>query len=360
MATAKKLPSGSWRCLVYSHTEKVIQPDGTKKDKRIYKSFTCDDSSSKGKRLCEAEATAWAVEKEEKSKHPSLTLDEAMSEYIKSREKVCSPRTIMDYECTKRNYFKDLMYLDIDKITQAQIQKAINKEAAKLSPKSVQNIHGLLSAVMKVYRPEFNLTTTLPKQVQKDIYVPTDAEIARLTQITAGTDMELPILLAAFGPMRRGEISALNSKNISGNIVCVKENMVLNKNREWIIKIPKSQNGFRTIVFPEFVAEKFENKKGLVVKLNPNQITNEFRKILKREGIPHFKFHSLRHYSASIQHALGIPDAYIVERGGWDPRTLNKVYKHTLDDKVKQMNDIANKHFEELYNTKCNTQQKNP
>ena len=24
MSTAKKLPSGSWRCLAYSHTEKVI------------------------------------------------------------------------------------------------------------------------------------------------------------------------------------------------------------------------------------------------------------------------------------------------------------------------------------------------
>ena len=32
MAKAKKLASGSWRCLVYSHTD----PDG----KRRYKSFT--------------------------------------------------------------------------------------------------------------------------------------------------------------------------------------------------------------------------------------------------------------------------------------------------------------------------------
>ena len=43
MATAKKLPSGSWRCQVFSHFEEQIQPDGTVKKKRIYKSFTCDD-----------------------------------------------------------------------------------------------------------------------------------------------------------------------------------------------------------------------------------------------------------------------------------------------------------------------------
>ena len=32
MATAKKLPSGSWRVRVYSHTEEITLPDGTKKE----------------------------------------------------------------------------------------------------------------------------------------------------------------------------------------------------------------------------------------------------------------------------------------------------------------------------------------
>lgn len=64
MATAKKLPSGSWRCQVFSHFEEQLQPDESVKKKRIYKSFTCDDSSAKGKRKCEAEAAAWAANKE--------------------------------------------------------------------------------------------------------------------------------------------------------------------------------------------------------------------------------------------------------------------------------------------------------
>ena len=39
MPTAKKLPSGSWRCLVYSHTEEIKNPDGSIKKKRIYESL---------------------------------------------------------------------------------------------------------------------------------------------------------------------------------------------------------------------------------------------------------------------------------------------------------------------------------
>ena len=74
MATAKKLPSGSWRCQVFSHFEEQIQPDGTVKKKRIYKSFTCDDPSTRGKRKCEAEAAAWAADKEQSSGMQWITI----------------------------------------------------------------------------------------------------------------------------------------------------------------------------------------------------------------------------------------------------------------------------------------------
>lgn len=56
MAKAKKLPSGSWRVLVFDHYEPVLNPDGTPvmqngkpKQKRIYQSFTDDDPSTKGR-----------------------------------------------------------------------------------------------------------------------------------------------------------------------------------------------------------------------------------------------------------------------------------------------------------------------
>ncbi|MCB7523198.1 tyrosine-type recombinase/integrase [[Clostridium] hylemonae] len=59
--------------------------------------------------------------------------------------------------------------------------------------------------------------------------------------------------------------------------------------------------------------------------------------MFKQAGLNHFRFHDLRHYSASIQHALGIPDAYIMERGGWETDgTLKSIYRHTLKDKKKK------------------------
>lgn len=94
---------------------------------------------------------------------------------------------------------------------------------------------------------------------------------------------------------------------------------------------------------------------GSITKLCPSKITNRFVAIVKRADLPHFRFHDLRHYSASIQHALGIPDNYIMQRGGWgNDGVLKAVYRHTMKDKVSEMNQIANNHFTELCNTCCN------
>ena len=89
MAKAKKLPSGSWRCQVYSHTVEISTEDGTVKKKHIYESFTCDDPTPKGKRLREKMAAEWAEKKEALiGEEKNMTFGEALDKYIASRENV--------------------------------------------------------------------------------------------------------------------------------------------------------------------------------------------------------------------------------------------------------------------------------
>ena len=226
MATAKKLASGSWRCQVYSHTEELIQPDGTKKQKRIYKSFTCSTPGPKGKRECEKMAAEWAAEKERHTKTADMLLSEAYDKYISLRSAVISPATLREYKRSAKKDLQGLMSCNISKLTQEMIQSAINEEALSHSPKSVRNMHGLLSAVLGVYRPDFTLRTDLPNKIRPSIYVPTDKEVEALIKRVSGTQMEIPVLLAAFGPMRRSEICALTSEQINGNIVhemCIRD-----------------------------------------------------------------------------------------------------------------------------------------
>ena len=335
MAKAKKLPSGQWRTLVYSHTD----PDG----KRHYESFT-----AASRKESEYQAAEYALKKKGKS-ISKLTFGQALDKYIENRSSVLSPRTIMDYKRIRKKEIQKLMNVCISDITQDMIQAIINQDAKIHSPKTVRNTHGLISAVLKQERPDFALNTVLPKKVRPNLYVPSDEEIRKLMAYVKGTEMELPILLAAFGPMRRGEICALYSKNINGNIVHVEDNMVLDTNRNWIIKRPKSYAGDRYIEYPRFVAEKWKGISGRIITLNPNEITDRFGEILKKADLPHFRFHDLRHYSASIQHAIGIPDAYIMQRGGWgSDGVLKAVYRHAMSDKESEMNQKANDHFSGL------------
>ncbi len=66
--------------------------------------------------------------------------------------------------------------------------------------------------------------------------------------------------------------------------------------------------------------------------------------------------HDTRHYSASVQHAMGIPDAYVMGRGGWgNDAVLKNVYQHTMEKQKKRMADKATSYFSSLCNMKYNT-----
>ena len=209
---------------------------------------------------------------------------------------------------------------------------------------------GLIAAVLKEFRPELRLNTNLPEKTRPDKYIPSTEDIQKVLALVQNTDLELPVMLAAFGPMRRGEISALRMEHISDARVHVCENMIKKHGEGWIIKTPKTLAGTRYIDFPEFVAEKWKDKKaGHITDLNPDQLTHYFGRLLIANGFvderggPLFSMHSLRHFGASYLHSLGIPNQYIMARGGWDNEAvLNQVYRHVLEQEEKKNMDKAN------------------
>ena len=48
-------------------------------------------------------------------------------------------------------------------------------------------------------------------------------------------------------------------------------------------------------------------------------------------------------------HAIGIPDVYIMERGGWSSdRTLKTIYRNSLTDYQRKYTDMTNEYFSKL------------
>ena len=339
MANAKKLPSGNWRVRVYIGKGK----DG--KDK--YKSFTAAT-----KKQAEYLAAEYLAHNSAKSSIEDRTLADAYSRYIEIKSNTLSPTTVREYMHSANRDFQELMPLKLSKITQETVQSAVNVMSATHSPKSVRNAHGLLSAVLRMFAPDIHLNTRLPQSTKAEIYVPTEDNIEKLIQSIDGTEMLKAVLLAAFGSLRRSEVCALTMDDIHGDIVTVNKAMVWAKSREWVLKPPKSKAGYREITMPQFVIEKLIPTDGQnrIVNLVPTTVTNFFRRDLKRAGLPHFRFHDLRHYQASILHAMGVPDKYIMERGGWKTdSTLKNIYQHTMSDKRREIEQEIIRKFEESH-----------
>ena len=342
--TATKLPSGKWRVLIYV---------GTKENgKRKYESIM-------GETEAEALHNAEIFKRTRRkgcSKDNSMTLREAFVNYANDKEAVLSPTTIKEYKRMSKQCLTDIMDIKLSQLTQQQIQKAINEEAKTHSPKTVRNINGNLSAVLSYYVPEFKATLriTLPQKTKYRAYKPTNDDVMKILEVTKGCEMEKAIMLAAFGSLRRGEIMALELGDIQGNIITISKSKARTEKGEWIEKAPKTTGSERQITLPDFVIETL--KRGVVVPsdkiigLSPNSITNNFHRITKKAGVHPFRFHDLRHYQASILHSIGIPDKYIMARGGWETNdTLKNIYQGTMEDKRMETEKTICDYFTNIY-----------
>lgn len=334
MATAKKLPSGNYRVRVHIGNGK-------------YKSFTAERKAD-----AEYAANLYLQTYKDKRSPTKITVGEAIDQYIDSKSNILSPSTIREYRRMRSHYLKDIIDKPVFRLSNQDVQSAINTEAQTHAYKTVRNIYGLLSAALK---GKIDLTVALPQKEKPKITIPTEQEIRQLLQYAADKEIELPIMFSACLGLRRGEISPLDYSDIDfqRKTVTVSKSMVLNSEGEWVVKTPKSYSDNRTLKLFDFILEKIQSRKdaGLpLVTLTPNQISDEFTYALERLRLPHFRFHDLRHYNASVMLSLNIPDKYAMERMGHATNNMLKmVYQHTMQEKEDSVDASLNQYFSTMY-----------
>ena len=75
-------------------------------------------------------------------------------------------------------------------------------------------------------------------------------------------------------------------------------------------------------------------------------LSNRFRRAVAAAGLPPIRFHDLRHYSASILHAIGVPDQYILARGGWaSDYVMKSVYRNSISEEARKQDARIAAHF---------------
>ena len=367
MAKAKKLPSGSWRCLAYSHTERILdEKTGKWKDKRIYESFTSDDPSPRGKKEAEYAAAEFQLNKKAataKKQHANRNkkLTEAIDEYIESRVPLKrSPTTIQDYRCIQRNGFQDLMDTPLKDIDEDIMQEAINVEARRksnkrsktpqpISAKRLKNEWILISAVLHKYCKDFDFSEIeLPQVTPRVVELP---PAQKVLDIIRGTDIELPVLLAAWLSFSMSEVRGLTkSKSIRGNCIMIRE-VVVDVDGQPIRKdIGKNPTRNRRHRIPPYIMSLIDQVDGdALVPISGKALYHRWIKLQDDNGMDHITFHDLRHLNASIMALLRVPDKYAEERGGWDnDKVMKKVYMQTFSEERERFDNLIDGYFDEL------------
>lgn len=334
MATLTKLPSGKWRARAYD------------KQAKTQKSFTANT-----RKQAELLALEWLNGKEAETQTTD-TIGEYIDRYIQSKTNILSPSSIESYWKIKRNLLTTLCDLTPSELTQEVVQKHFNELSLNRAPKTVRNAHAFLVGVLNVYCPDIHLRTALPKLQKQIKQLPSVQDI--LSVIT-GTEIELPCLMALWLGMRMSEIRGTRFEDITDGVLTIK-NVVVTVQGEHIEKTQtKTYDSTRQIRLPDYILNLIEGLPRAdkhIITLSGQAIYKRFMRLLKNNDIPHISFHDLRHLNASTMLALGVPDKYAMERGGWASTNIMKsVYQHTLTAQRKAYDDIIDDYFSEKLDT---------
>ena len=303
------------------------------------------------------EAIYWAAgiktRQKELSRSPSnLTVEQAIDRYIETKSVILSPSTIRGYNGIKKSRIEQIKHFRLADLTQEKIQRWVNALAKNHSPKTVANAHGLISAVMSEYRPDMTLRTTLPRKERAEIKIPSEADLKAIIKESRGTKYELPIALAIWLGMRRSEIVGLTWDCIEGNTLHVRNAVVLGETGN-VKKGTKSYAGKRDLKIPSHIKkliDKQPKENEYVVNLSGAAIYDAFVDICRNAGVPHYRFHDLRHANASVMLSIGVPDKYSMKRMGHATNNMLKTtYQHTIKEKEQKFDAQIDEEFSKFF-----------
>lgn len=300
-----QLPSGMWRIQLRKEGESITEATEA---------------------LCIAKAKAIRAGFIEQSKrHDTLTVGQAIDNYIADNTNILSPSTIRGYQIIRDNHFKDVM--DCDAFSDVDYQKAVNDAAAKYSPKTIKNDWGLVTAALryaKIEPPDINL----PQKVVKELPWLSYTQIQQFLDIVKGEPCELPALLALHS-LRRSELLDLERADIAEDCITVHGSRVPNnKNRLVHKETNKTSASTRTvpIVIPR-LKEILPNEDGYLIRCYCNTPTIQINRLCRANNLPEVGLHGLRRSFASLAHHLGWDVRTTMRYGGWsDYKTMNDFY----------------------------------
>jgi integrase len=302
-------------------------------------------------------------EQDQASYDQRITVKLFLEYWLSVTETTVRPRTYKRYaEYVRVHALPEIGHLRLAQLRPIHLQDLY---AARLkagaSPSTVQHLHAALHRALKMaerweYVPRNVASRVSPPRVPKFKIRPlTVTEVRRLLAASSGTRFEAAVVLAVVTGMRLGEIFALRWSDIDlgdDAVVHVRGSLQRVDGRLQVVE-PKTAGSVRDVALSELGREALRRHRKQQTKhrmqlgdswednnlVFPNAwgrfmatdyfVRREFKRILDRAGLPHIRFHDLRHTFATLQLGNQQPIKIVSEMMGHSRTAITQdLYTH--------------------------------
>ncbi len=272
------------------------------------------------------------------------------------------PRTLDSYTDTVRLHLvPTLGKVSLAKLCPQHVQGMINEKlGGGLSPRSVQYMHSVLSrALNRALKWDLvsrNVCTLVPapRALLHRVEPLSPEDSRRLLDAVKDTENEALYSVAMALGLRKGEALGLRWQDVDldGRTLTVRHQLQTVHGKK--LTEPKSERSRRMLPLPEFAVKALrahrvrQHQARLVAgsrwrdtgqvfttsigtPMDTSRVSKLFRKALKKAGLPHKRFHDLRHTAASLLLAQGVQPRVVMETLGHSQISVTmNTYTHVM------------------------------
>lgn len=283
---------------------------------------------------------------------------------------------------TTRGY-RDLIHLHViphighrrlDKLTAAHVQQMCRVLLGKLSPTSVRSVHKVLHIALERAREWHMVAHNVAKSIElpsvpRYRVTPLTEDQAKILLAAAEGDRfeVLYLIVVAYG-LRRGEALGLHWSDLDWDRKLLKiSRQVLVIGKEILITaVPKTAASTRTVHLSDDLITDLrahwqrqqQERRGTGINWHehglmfpgedggpypPSNFAHRFKRLLQSAGLPHIRFHDLRHSAASLMLARGVPLTAVSEILGHANASITAgIYGHAYEsDKIAAAEEMS-------------------
>ena len=347
--------------------------DGDGKQKKYTKTWSPAPAMTTRQAEKEAQRQAEIFESEckgGKNLTNNLTLAEFCGEYLNDMKGVLAERTHSYYisviEKAIKPFFESLKVTEIKPVHVQRFVNMLNNSG--ISPATVKRKLAVLKSILNlaVKRDIIDISParaeklTMPKIHNKEVKIFSRQEVTEIMKKSDCEPLQFRVLihLAIITGMRRGELAGLKFSDVDYEncTITVSRSAYKMTGKPVKTKTPKNNKDRTIAITPQIlhllrmlkIMKKagandwiFPDKNGNII--NPQRITDQFRRFLKKNGLPVRKFHTLRHTSATLMLYGGVDIRQVQSRLGHGNIKTTQIYLHCLTDADREAVGVLQK-----------------